>query len=87
LLLASKIVESELELDLDPSDERRLKDKTEELKLKIIERIDNGRNTLIMNLSANNGNLDKSGRKLLDELLLLSPNDYWLNFIKKKDNE
>ena len=87
MLLASKIVESELELDLDPSDERRLKDKTEELKLKIIERIDNGRNTLIMNLSANNGNLDKSGRKLLDELLLLSPNDYWLNFIKKKDNE
>ena len=87
LLLASKIVESELELDLDPSDERRLKDKTEELKLKIIERIDNGRNTLIMNLSANNGNLDKSGRKLLDELLLLSPNDYWLNFIKKKENE
>ena len=87
LLLASKIVESELELDLDPSDERRLKDKTAELKLKIIERIDNGRNTLIMNLSASNGNLDKSGRKLLDELLLLSPNDYWLNFIKKKENE
>ena len=31
--------------------------------------------------------LDENGKKLLLELLILAPNDYWLNFIKNKNNE
>jgi hypothetical protein len=47
----------------------------------------NGRQQLITVISANNGKLDERGKLLLNELLMLSPDDYWLNFIKKKSNE
>lgn len=87
LLKASQVIDSELQLNLDAKDKERLTAKKNELENVIKERTDNGRNTLIMNLSANNGKLDEAGMKLLDELLVLAPNDYWLNFIKKKSNE
>lgn len=78
---------SELQLDLNNVDKERLESKKTELEATIQERIDNGRNTLITNISANNGKLDDNGKKLLGELLELSPNDYWLNFIKEKSYE
>ena len=87
LLKASQVINSELQLKLDAKDKERLTNKKNELENVIKERTDNGRNTLIMNLSANHGKLDEAGIKLLNELLILSPNDYWLNFIKKKNYE
>lgn len=84
---AYNTVVSELQLDLSNSDKERLESKRTELETTIGERINNGRNTLITNISANNGKLDDNGKKLLGELLELSPNDYWLNFIKGKSNE
>jgi hypothetical protein len=87
LLKASQVIDSELQLNLDVKDKERLIAKKNELENTIKERTDNGRNTLIMNLSANNGHLDEGGKKLLLELLVLAPDDYWLNFIKKKSYE
>lgn len=87
LVKASQVIDSELQLKLDAKNKERLTTKKNELENVIKERTDNGRNTLIMNLSANHGKLDEAGIKLLDELLTLSPNDYWLNFIKKKSYE
>ena len=84
---AYKVIESELQLELKTEDKNRLIEKKNNLEEQIRERTENGRNTLIMNLSANNGKLDDNGKKLLGELLELSPNDYWLNFIKNKSYE
>lgn len=87
LMKACQVIDSELQLKLDDKDKERLTTKKNELENVIKERTDNGRNTLIMNLSANHGKLDEAGIKLLEDLLKLSPNDYWLNFIKKKSYE
>ena len=81
------MINSELQLKLDAKDKERLTNKNKELENTIKERTESGRNTLIMILSTNNGKLDENGKKLLNELLELSPNDYWLNFIKKKSYE
>lgn len=87
LVQAHNALESALQLSLNDNDKERLKNKKDELENTISGRIDNGRNTLITSLSANNGKLDDSGKQLLDNLLELAPNDYWLNFIKKKSYE
>lgn len=87
LAQAYKVIESELQLTLSDADKERLTTKKIDLEDKITKRIDNGRNTLITILSANNGRLDENGLQLLNDLLELSPNDYWLNFIKKKSYE
>jgi len=87
LVQANNALESALQLNLNDKDKERLKNKKEELENTISGRIDNGRNTLITSLSANNGKLDDGGKQLLDNLLELAPNDYWLNFIKKKSYE
>ena len=84
---AYNTVVSELQLELSNSDKERLESKKTELETTIQERLNNGRNTLITNISANKGKLDDNGKKLLVELLELSPNDYWLNFIKEKSYE
>lgn len=39
---------------------------------------------LLKNISANKGKMDKLTRDQIDTLLLCSPEDYWLNMIKKK---
>lgn len=87
LAQAYKVIESELQLTLSDVDKERLTTKKNDLENKITERTDNGRNTLITILSANKGKLDENGLQLLNDLLELSPNDYWLNFIKKKSYE
>ena len=87
LAQACKVIESELQLTLSDADKERLTTKKIDLENKITKRTDNGRNTLITILSANKGKLDENGLQLLNDLLELSPNDYWLNFIKKKSYE
>lgn len=87
LLQAYHVLQSEMQLNLEKKDKERLQAKLEEVETNIANKIDNGHNTLITNLSANNGTLDENSKKLLLELLELSPNDYWLNFIKKKSYE
>lgn len=87
LVQANKALESALLLNLKDADKDRLGKKKEELEKNINSQTENGLNTLITLLSANNGKLDESGKKLLEDLLELSPNDYWLKFIKEKSYE
>ena len=87
LLQAYQLTKSEMELNLEREDQDRIEIRLNDIEALIAEKIDNGRNTLILNLSANNGKLDENSKKLLLELLALSPDDYWLNFIKKKSYE
>ena len=87
LLQAYHVLQSEMQLNLDKKDKERLQAKQEEVETIITEKTDNGRNNIIMNLSVNNGILDENGKKQLLDLLVLSPDDYWLNFIKKKSYE
>lgn len=47
--------------------------------------VDEGLDNLINNISQNKGHLDTSTKKQLNELLSINPNDYWLNFIKNKE--
>ncbi len=47
--------------------------------------IEDGLENLIANISQNKGHLDAKSKKLLNELLAVTPNDYWLNFIKNKE--
>ena len=84
---AYQVVESALQMDLNQVDKEHLTTKKEELEKTITERTDNGRNTLITIISANKGKLDENGKQLLEDLLQLSPDDYWLNFVKKKSYE
>lgn len=81
---AYNTIVSELQLDLNNSDKERLESKKMELEATIKKNINNGQNTLITIISANNGKLDEKGKQLLENLLQLAPDDYWLNFIKKK---
>lgn len=47
--------------------------------------IADGLENLITNISQNKGHLDAESQKLLDELLTINSNDYWLNFIKNRE--
>ena len=87
LLQAYKLLQSEMQLNLDKEDLSRLQSKKDNIEKLINTRVSNGRNSLISIVSANNGKLDADGKALLIDLLELSPNDYWLNFIKKKSYE
>lgn len=87
LLTALNIVQSELQLNLSSSEKEIAEARMEIIKSKISKQLENGLNTLILNISANKGKLDNEGEKLLNELLLLSPKDYWLNFINNKKDE
>jgi len=40
---------------------------------------------MILNISKNNGHLDESSKEELKELLIVNSDDYWLNFIQKKE--
>ena len=80
-------MQSEMQLNLDKEDLSRLQSKKDNIEKLINTRVSNGRNSLISIVSANNGKLDADGKALLIDLLELSPNDYWLNFIKKKSYE
>ena len=87
LYMLRQSVDNLLKLNLKTSDKKKITAKSELIKSEIEKRVTNGHNTLIGSISANNGRLDESSKKLLDELLWLSPDDYWLNFIKNKENE
>lgn len=87
LFEASNLLKSELQLNLDKKDKDKLQKELDEVETLMHDRTINGRQQLITIISANNGKLDESGRMLLNDLLLLSPDDYWLNFIKNKSNE
>ena len=85
LSCAHNAIQEALLLDISTSDKMDLQAKLEVVEADITTRIENGTNTLALNISANDGKLNDDGRKLLEELLELSPNDYWLNFIKNKE--
>lgn len=85
LLTALSIAQSELQLNLNSSEKEIAEARMKIIKIRISEKVENGLNTLILNISANKGKLDNEGKKLLDELLMLSPKDYWLQFIKNKE--
>ena len=85
LLQAKNALQKQLQLDIPSSERTRLQEKLNGVETEIFSKVDNGRNTLILNVSANNGKLNEDGKKLLEELLELSPDDYWLKFIKNKE--
>lgn len=85
LLQAKNALQKQLQLDIPSPGRTRLQEKLNGVEAEIVSKVDNGRNTLILNVSANNGKLNEDGKKLLDELLELSPDDYWLKFIKNKE--
>ena len=85
LLQAKNALQKQLQLDIPSSERTRLQEKLNGVETEIVSKVDNGRNTLILNVSANNGKLNEDGKKLLEELLELSPDDYWLKFIKNKE--
>lgn len=85
LIVAKQSIEEQLRLELPEPEKLLLTEKLKEVNADIEKCINNGRNSLILNISANDGKLDDNGRKLLDELLNLSPDDYWLKFIKNKE--
>ena len=55
-----------------------------QIESKLVSSISTGKNTLLLNLSANHGTLNKEGKDLLKKLLEMNPDDYWLNFINQK---
>lgn len=60
-------------------------EKIRNAKAKLTTAMDDGFNRLISNISQNGGHLNAEGKKLLKELLSVTPDDYWLKFIKNKE--
>lgn len=87
LRIASQSLQSELLLDLNEKEKLAIQEKLDNLQKVIDEKVKNGQQSLITIISANKGQLNEDGRKVLNDMLELSPDDYWLNFIKKKNNE
>lgn len=88
LLQALDLSKSELQLNgLNRVSREKIQARIDNIENLIIEKTENGKNALITNISANNGKLDEIGTAQLKDLLELSPDDYWLNFILKKSNE
>lgn len=67
------------------SENSEIKQKVSSTQAKLASAINSVVNSLITNISSNGGKLNADGKKMLDEALLVSPNDYWLNFIKNKE--
>ena len=88
---ASKCLWVKTQIDSLPSDsiltEEEIAVKKEQvapIKKILNQRISNKTNDLLSKVSANSGKMDSSTKAQLDTLLLCSPDDYWLNIIKKK---
>ena len=81
---AQQLTKSAMQLKLEKNERAMLETKLEEIEKLIMEKVDNGHQQLITNISTNNGKLDENGKNKLAELLELSPNDYWLKLIKEK---
>lgn len=61
------------------------KKKVSDSQAKLTAAVANIKDLLMSNISKNGGKLDADGKKMLEEALLVSPDDYWLNFIKGKE--
>lgn len=88
---ASKCLWVKMQIDSLPSDslltEEEIavkKERVAPVKKELNQRIANKTKYLLNSVSANSGKIDASTQKQLDTLLLCSPDDYWLNIIKKK---
>ena len=67
------------------SENKTRSEKIERIQLDLNKAIETGLDHMILNISKNNGHLDESSKEELKELLNVNPNDYWLNFIQKKE--
>lgn len=67
------------------SEDASLRERVQIVKGKLETAVGSTKDKLIENISRNNGKLDEQGKQLLDEALLVSPDDYWLKFIKGKE--
>lgn len=67
------------------SDNKNLKERIAYSRTKLDEAVSNVITQLLNNISSHSGKLDAEGKKMLEEALLISPDDYWLNFIKNKE--
>lgn len=85
LLEAKKALISEQTMELSENDMTIVNEKLTKINNKITVTVNNGKNSLVLNISGNGGKLDTEGKSLLQQLLKLSPDDYWLNFLKKKE--
>lgn len=69
---------------LTPYLQEEFNNEYESLNTKLLLAVEKEKNTIIADISNNNGKLTVSGKKLLKQLLEISPEDYWLNIIQKK---
>lgn len=60
-------------------------DNIERIQFELNKAIENAVDHMILNISKNNGHLDESSKEELKELLIVNSDDYWLNFIQKKE--
>lgn len=85
LVEAQVALKTEQTMDLSESDKASVEQKLNQVTTKINSTVDNGKNSLLLNISSNGGKLNAEGKTLLKQLLKLQPDDYWLNFMKKKE--
>lgn len=67
------------------SEDVNLKERVQKVVGKLETAVGSTKEKLIENISQNSGKLDEQGKQLLEEALLVSPDDYWLKFIKSKE--
>ena len=60
-------------------------DNIERIQFELNKAIENAVDHMILNISKINGHLDESSKEELKELLIVNSDDYWLNFIQKKE--
>ncbi|MBQ9213035.1 MAG: hypothetical protein IJ150_03750 [Bacteroidales bacterium] len=87
LYIAVQTVNNLKTLRLEKDDMQYIQKQSEILTEKVNVRTKDGLETLINAVASNRGKLNEDGKKILKELLLLSPNNYWLNFLNTKENE
>lgn len=85
LVEAQVALKTEQTMDLNKSEKREIDQKLNQVISKIDTMVDNGRNSLLLNISSNGGKLNEEGKNLLEQLLKMNPDDYWLNFMKEKE--
>lgn len=78
-------LKTEQTMELSDADKSSVNQKLNQIDTKINTTVENGKNSLVLNIASNGGKLNAEGKSLLKQLLKLSPDDYWLNFMKKKE--
>ena len=69
---------------LDNEMEKALKNAENQLESSIAQALVNGKNLMLQIISAKGRKMDVNTIAVLDELLKVYPEDYWLNFVKNK---